>query len=75
MWISVCHPVCTTDFSSHLVKTTLTHQVLVSLHYCVVVVTVLKNITATTEMSVNFPQGNSIPPHTILFTDADCGIM
>ena len=44
---------------------TLTHNIFVSFQYCVVVVTVSDNFTATvslTETTVNFPPVNSLPP-------------
>ena len=69
----VCPPVCPTDSLSHICpknsiclwKKTFTHQVFVSFHYCVVVVTVLKKITATVNLhteTVNVPPENILPP-------------
>ena len=51
----VCHPVCPIDSLSHFCPEN-THQVFVSFQYCVVVVTVLKRITATVRPRWTSPQ-------------------
>ena len=81
------HPVCPTNSSSHAVwkwMVVIKWHVFVSLHYCVVVITVSGNlhwkitlmVSPPNKEFVNFPPENSIPPHEwesdrVLFTDGD----